>query len=124
MRKTHTPTLQSRLVRFIRASRARSIGFATLCAVAAFSAGLQTAGEVHPFGTSQAAVVSDAMRVSLKGDITGDGRLDVNDAALILECAEGLEVPTSEQIRSGDTDGDFQLTYKDTLRVLHTLSSR
>lgn len=95
-------------------------------AISAFALGIETAGDVHPVESSQAAYVSDDGRVhaDLRGDINGNDRLDTEDASLILEFAEHLDTPSPEQILRGDMDGDYSLTYKDALRVLHSLSSR
>jgi hypothetical protein len=118
MRTKHT--LQS----YLHRSPLHTVGFGIVCALFAFGVGLETAGEVHPFDTSEAAVQENVLRVSPKGDIDGDGVLTPQDAALILTFAEDLETPNSEELRRGDSDGDFMLTYRDALRVLHALSAR
>ncbi len=95
--------------------------FTTLCCLLAFVIGLQTSGNVRTFDRTQAAITDSS---ALRGDIDGDGTVSVQDAIAILERADGLEVPTSEEIRRGDVDGDYKLTVKDALRVLRSLPTR
>lgn len=111
---------------FFRAKIIQTIGLGLLCSLGAFAIGIETAGEVHPFARSEAAI-QDIVRLDgepLHGDANGNGILDPDDVSVILESAEGLETPTTDQIRRGDTDGDYRLTVKDALRVLHRLSLR
>lgn len=96
------------------------------CSVLAFAIGMETAGEVQPFERSQAALADvPAMTPgmpALRGDANENGVLDVTDVIRILEVAEGLETADAREIQRLDTDGDFRLTVKDALRVLHQLS--
>jgi len=118
----HTPTLISRKARIL----CQYFALGTLCAAGAFALGLQTAGEVQPFESSQAAVAVDATAYAepVRGDLDGDGVLTVEDAILMIQFAEEIETASSAQIRLGDTDGDYRLTYRDALQVLRMLSSR
>lgn len=117
MRKKH-PLLTARTL--------QSIGLGLLFSIGAFSIGIETAGDVHPFGKSEAAI-QDFVRgdgAPIHGDVNGNGILDVEDVIIILENAEELEAATQEEIRRGDTDGDLRLTVTDALRILHRLSLR
>lgn len=102
------------------------LGLASLCAVLAFTVGLKTAGEVHTFETSQAADSEEAsgQRVVIRGDMSGNGFLDVSDALLLLQVADGLIEPTPEDLRRGDLNGDLRITTEDARRVLHSLTLR
>ncbi len=94
------------------------------CSLVAFAVGLETAGDVHPFDTSEAAVAVSAperQTAVIRGDIDADYALTVEDAILSLSFAEGLDQPSADDVRRGDMDGDFLLTTKDTLRMLHLL---
>ena len=104
----------------------RSLGLITLCSLGAFALGIETAGDVHPFTRSEAALeeIHQPLLAPVQGDANGNGILDPNDASIILQVAEGLEPSSPDLIRRGDTDGDLQLTTKDALRVLYELSNR
>lgn len=101
----------------------QTIALGTFCAIGAFAAGIETAGDVHPFAKSEAALqemlVSDA---DLRGDVDGNGRIDDSDAYRLYQIAQGLEEPTIEETRRGDSDGDGRITAKDLGIVLHRLS--
>lgn len=102
------------------------LALGTLSVAGAFTLGLETAGEVHPFATSEAAVDHATvvpLRVPQKGDMDDDDRLTTADAVLLLELSEGWQTATPREIRQGDLDGDFRLTSRDVLRLLRTLSS-
>ncbi len=109
--------------RRLPANTLRTIALGTMCAVGAFTVGMETAGDVHPFSRSQAALEEAFVSGNgLRGDVNGNGVLDTEDVSRILEVAEGFETASPDEIRRGDTDGDFRLTTKDALRVLHALS--
>ncbi len=95
--------------------------FTTLCCLLAFVIGLESAGNVRTFDRTQAALTDTA---SLRGDVDDDGTVDIQDAILVLERADGLETATAEEIRKGDVDGDYKLTVKDALRILRSLPTR
>ncbi len=115
MKNKRTFTLPTQLL--------RTIALGTLCALGAFTVGIETAGDVHPFARSQAALQEVLTGgAGLRGDANGNATLDADDVSIILEVANGLQTASEDQIRRGDTDGDFQLTAKDALRVLHALS--
>ena len=100
----------------------RTLTLGTLCAAGAFAVGIETAGDVHPFSRGQAALEEMTTGSTLRGDVNGNGRIDTEDAYVIYQAAQGLLEPTPDQIRRGDTDGDFALTAKDLGRILHALS--
>lgn len=97
----------------------------TLCAIGAFAAGIETAGDVHPFARSEAAlqeIVADDTQIP--GDVNGNGRLDAGDAFLLSQHIDGLLDLTVEQTSRADVDGDLRVTTDDLRRVLYTLSLR
>jgi hypothetical protein len=129
MRKTPTPhhrqVWQKIWKKCKQLNAVQASALCILCAVGAFTLGMETAGKVHPFSLSEAAVMGDAVsHPIIKGDIDGNGTLDIRDAIAVLEFAEHLANPTPEQVQHGDADGDYQLTGKDALRILHTISAR
>ena len=120
MRTKHTHHFSSifRLPHWMRLTT-----FGAVCTLAAFVVGIETAGDVHPVDRSQAAVQDEsAFRVPVKGDLDDNGELTVDDAILLLEFIEKSESPTAVQRTLGDIDGDFSLTSRDLLRLLHTIS--
>lgn len=123
------PTTHPTVLQKLRRARVfQSIALGTVCSVVAFSIGMETAGDVHPFATSEAAADHAELPAqpyaALQGDINRDGIVTAADALLMLEIAEGLEEATPETVKAGDIDGDFRVTTKDVLRVLRTLSLR
>lgn len=99
------------------------LALGAVCSIGAFAIGLETAGNVSPFGHSEAAL-DLTTGIVIQGDVNADGVLDNADAKLLLEFSEGISRPTLEDIRRGDTDGDAKITSKDVLRVLHFLGNR
>lgn len=95
-----------------------------VCSIGAFAVGMETAGDVSPFGHTEAALELPGSGAVIQGDMNGNRSLEAEDASILLQFAEGLETPTPDDVRRGDTDGDGQLTGKDVLRVLHFLSNR
>ncbi len=126
MRTTHTPTTLIQKFRNMR--MLQSIALGTMCSALAFAVGMETAGEVHPFATSEAAVehtVTPAQPyAAVQGDIDHDGELTAKDAMRILDFAAGWDTPTTEEVAAGDADGDFHITLKDVERVLRAVSLR
>lgn len=102
-------------------------GFTLVCVVGSFVIGIQTAGEVHPFTTSQADEITAngvaLSQIAQSGDIDGSGELDLQDVIGILEIVQGYETPSPLQLKA-DPNGDNRLTVEDALRVLRTLSLR
>lgn len=108
--------------RIFTATMLRTLGLGMLCAVGAFAMGIQTAGDVHPFATSEAAL-QEFVRGNA-GDVNDDGKIDADDAYLLYQFAQGLETPSPRQIKTGDTNGDGKLTESDLGYVLRHLSLR
>lgn len=107
--------LQSHLV--------RSLALGTFCAIGAFAVGIRTAGNVHPFTRSEAALQELLLDFEpVRGDANGNGALDAGDAYIVFQAAEGAAEPSPDEIRRGDVDGDGRLTQSDLSRILHTLS--
>jgi hypothetical protein len=71
-----------------------------------------------------AITAGDAMPVSqwvppvVKGDLSGDGKVLVNDAVLALQFAVGLKTPTADQLAAGDLNGDGKITINEVTLVL------
>lgn len=112
MRRSHTYT---------RKQLGLLAGFVTLCVTSSFFIGMQSTGNVQTLQSSQAAEERGTVAPK-RGDIDGDGILTVSDAILILERADELSEPTSEEVRRGDIDGDFKLTTKDVMRILRSIA--
>ena len=64
---------------------------------------------------SGAAVVAPP---SVKGDINGDGKVDLKDATLSLSFAVNTKTPTDPQKAAGDVNGDGKLDLKDATLIL------
>ena len=112
------------LIKFLRGPALRSIALGTFCAVGAFAVGIETAGDVHPFATSEAAIEEFSVVVGpVAGDANGNGTLDAADAYIVLQASEGI-LPTEDEVLRGDTNGDGRLTRLDLLDILRVLSSR
>lgn len=111
--------------KFLTAKMLQSLSLGALCAIGAFAMGIETAGDLHPFAKSEAAL-QELLHVGsdLRGDVNGNGTIDSEDAYLLYEFSEGLETPAADELRRGDTDGDLHLTASDLGYVLHALSTR
>ena len=53
----------------------------------------------------------------IKGDVNGDGRVDINDATLVQQCAAELVTFTDAQKSAGDTNGDGKVDINDATRI-------
>ena len=93
------------------------LSLSTLCVVASFALGIQTAGEVQPVTLIEAGSISKA------GDVNGSGELDLDDVVIILEIAQDYRAATPEQLQA-DPNKDGQLTVDDALDILMQLSLR
>lgn len=83
----------------------------------AFSLGIQTANDVEPvIGPTNA---SDVTHVS--GDFNGNGQLDIDDAKIALDIAEGRLSATAEQLQS-DMNGDERIDVSDALLILEQVN--
>lgn len=105
---THITTIFS-------SSTLRMLSFATICIVGSFVLGIQTAGEVQPVTLIEAGSIKQA------GDVDGNGTVDIEDAILILEIAQGYRSAEVTQLKS-DPNGDGQLTVDDAIAILEKLS--
>ena len=111
--------------RFLAGQSWQTLSLGMLCAIGAFAMGIETAGDVHPFAKSQAALEAFMdTGYELRGDVNGNGTIDSEDAYLLYQFTQGLETPTAQQLRAGDTDHDLQLTGKDLGFVLRHLSQQ
>jgi hypothetical protein len=94
-----------------------------VCVVAAFSAGLQTSGDVEPFEHSQAAVLGEVSSASFDaGDVDGNGSVTATDVMKILNHERGWETLSREEMLRADVNGDNAVDVKDALILLNTLS--
>ena len=53
-----------------------------------------------------------------KGDVTGDGKVDIKDAVTMLKIAVGAIEPTEAQRTAGDLNGDGKLDLADAILML------
>lgn len=101
----------------------RTLALGVFCAAGAFAVGIETAGDVHPFAKSEAAiqeVVSGFGHV--QGDVDGNGALDAADAYIVFRAIEALNTPSEVEILRGDMDDDGRLTSDDLNSILRLLS--
>jgi hypothetical protein len=56
--------------------------------------------------------------VGVKGDVTGDNKVNVQDATLALRMAVGLVKPNATQLSTGDINGDGKITVPDVTTIL------
>ena len=54
----------------------------------------------------------------LTGDVNGDGKVDREDAEMIMGHLSGDAVLGSEQAKRADVDGDGKITYLDAMSVM------
>lgn len=98
----------------------RNIKLLTLslvCLVSSFTLGIQTAGDVTPFQ------LIEAGGAQARGDVDGNGVVNVEDVVLILEVFEGYKTASPEQLRA-DPNGDGIFDVTDALSILSTLALR
>jgi secreted trypsin-like serine protease len=62
--------------------------------------------------------------VPVPGDVNGDGRLGLSDAAAILQTVAGLRSPGTELPYPGDADLDKEVTLKDAVEILGSMAGR
>ncbi|MBT7337326.1 hypothetical protein HN801_01310 [Candidatus Peregrinibacteria bacterium] len=91
------------------------LSLSTLCLVSSFAIGIHTAGNVQPVR------LIEAGGTALAGDIDGNGTVDIADAILVLEVAQGYVLSTSDQLLA-DPNADGALTVDDAIRILSILS--
>ena len=76
-------------------------------------ADIQTIAEV-----SGTITVPGGQPAVVKGDLSGDGKVLVNDAVLALQFAVGLKTPTADQLAAGDLNGDGKITINEVTLIL------
>lgn len=54
----------------------------------------------------------------VKGDLSGDGKLAINDVSIALQIAVGLKTATADQLKAGDLNGDGKLTINEVTQIL------
>ena len=54
----------------------------------------------------------------LTGDVNGDGKVDQQDAEMIMGNLSGEETLSAEQAKRADVDGDGHITYLDAMSVM------
>lgn len=82
-----------------------------------FLIGTYSAGQVQPIALIEAGGATQT------GDIDGDGVIDVRDAVIILEIAQGYSTPETFQLKA-DPNGDGFLTVDDAIRLLKKITLR
>ena len=103
----------------------RTLALGTFCALGAFAVGIETAGDVHPFAKSEAALQEFVTESGpVQGDANGNGALDAEDAYIVLQAIDGQIIPSEDEVLRGDMDGDGILTTSDVSAILRLLSSR
>ena len=55
---------------------------------------------------------------SITGDVNGDGKVDREDAEMIMGHLSGDAVLDSEQAKRADVDGDGKITYLDAMAIM------
>ncbi|HEY3281360.1 MAG TPA: dockerin type I repeat-containing protein [Armatimonadota bacterium] len=57
-----------------------------------------------------------------RGDVNGDGRVNVADAVAVLQYLAGLKTPTAQQSAAADVDGDGKLRVSDAVLLLKAVA--
>ena len=96
---------------------AGTISLALACIASSFALGMQSAGNVQPIA------LIEAGSSQLKGDINGDGVIDLSDVVLILEISQGYVEATVDQIKA-DPNEDGSLTVNDAISVISLIKNR
>ena len=69
---------------------------------------------------AEAVCVNTGLKYVRKGDVDGNGTVDVNDARTVLRAAVGLEKLSPDAEKRADTDGDGKVTVNDARDILRT----
>jgi len=85
------------------------------CIASSFVIGIRTAGDITPVS------LIEAGGIPRSGDVDGNGTVDIRDAILILEVAQGYREPSVDQLKA-DPNDDGVLSVDDAIRILSTLS--
>lgn len=67
---------------------------------------------------AEAVCVNTGLKYVRKGDVNGNGTVDVNDARTVLRAAVGLEKLSHDAEKRADTDGDGKVTVNDARTIL------
>lgn len=54
----------------------------------------------------------------VKGDVTGDGKVNISDATLALRLAVGLQAATADQLKAADFNGDGRIAVNEVMLIL------
>lgn len=84
----------------------------------AFILGIETAGDVKPVVTE-----TRAGNAVLRGDMNGDGTLDLSDVRIALELAEGKRSPTPDEL-AADPNQDFVITKDDVTAIADAIEHK
>lgn len=85
-------------------------------ATASFAVGTQTASVLRTIDSSSATE-------TVRGDVNGDSVVDVKDAIVILEIAQGYRDATPSEL-AADPNDNGSLTVDDAIRLLRTITPR
>ena len=66
--------------------------------------------------------VASAASATVKGDVNGDGKLNVTDALLIMRYTAGRSKLNSTQLSRADYSGDKKVTVTDAVMILKKVS--
>lgn len=69
---------------------------------------------------AEAVCVNTGLKYVRKGDVDGNGTVDINDARTVLRAAVGLEKLSPDAEKRADTDGDGKVTVNDARDILRT----
>ena len=73
------------------------------------------------------ASLSLTIQGSKRGDLNGDGQINMKDVSALLKIINGLQIPTASQKTAADLNGDGQINMKDVsalLKIINGISSQ
>ena len=108
--------MATNILSFLSRRNLQVMTLAVTAVVASFSLGIQSAGDVQPIS------LIEAGSVSTRGDMDGDGVVDLEDVTFILEVSQGYRTASPEQLRN-DPNQDGALTVDDALSLLSSLTA-
>ncbi len=114
MRKRHTKITRRQI---------GTIAVGLMSVIVAFGIGVNTSKDVT-HETSEAADVTGSQHATIRGDVNGDGTVDIHDALMLQEFAMRLEDPTPDQRKAGDLNDNGDIDELDVLMLLKSLSRR
>ncbi len=83
----------------------------------AFIVGIETASDIQPVVRS-----TNAGGSVLRGDLNGNGALDLSDLRIALELARGDRTPSPKEL-SADPDQNFQFTIADAISIVSDMEN-